>query len=64
MHALKSLLHIIYIYEYEVFFKFRIEGHMELRKFVGSFNCVGVYLTLSTTVLIFLVIFLYVINPE
>lgn len=37
---------------------------MELRKFVGSFNCVGVYLTLSTTVLIFLVIFLYVINPE
>ncbi len=37
---------------------------MELRKFIGSFNRVGVYLTLSTTVLIFLVIFLYVINPE
>ena len=37
---------------------------MELRKFVRSFNSVGIYLTISTIVLICLIVFLYLINPE
>jgi len=36
---------------------------MDIVKFVKSFNTVGTYLALSATMLVFLVVYFYVINP-
>ncbi|WP_086374371.1 hypothetical protein [Acinetobacter sp. WCHAc010034] len=36
---------------------------MEILKFIKSFNTAGIYLTLSTVLLAFLIIYFYFINP-
>ncbi|OCZ21168.1 hypothetical protein BFR96_04995 [Acinetobacter pittii] len=36
---------------------------MEILKFLQSFNTVGTYLTIASTVLVGLIIYFYVINP-
>lgn len=36
---------------------------MEILKFIKSFNTAGMYLALSTALLVFLIVYFYFINP-